>query len=138
LGGRELGAEDDRPVLTASGLRHGRTPVGAGELVLDDDIGEVGLDVRRERGDRRHTGEVAVGEHRELVVGKRIERLTACPRHGLDGYARQETVLTRERGLRVDPLDLYHAAYAGVDVETAVAVDLTAGGRCTRAPPGCA
>src|SRR5262249_56988917 len=51
---------------------------------------------------------------------------------------RQETVLTRERELRVDPLDLDHAADVGVDVETAVGVDLTAGGSCTRAPAGCA
>jgi hypothetical protein len=78
LGGRELGAEDDRPVLPAPGFVDGETPVGAGELVLDDDVGEVRLDGRRERGDRRDTGEVTVGEQRELVVRKRIERLTAC------------------------------------------------------------
>ena len=125
LGGRELGAEDQRVVLTAPGLERGVTPVGAGELILDDDVGEVGLDVRRERGDRRDAGEVTVGELRELVLPERIERLTARPRHGLDRDEGQETVLTRQRELRVDPLDLDHAADVRVDVQTAVGVDLT-------------
>jgi hypothetical protein len=86
LGGRELRAEDDRPVLAASLLRRrGHTAVGPGQLILDDDVGEVGLDVRRERGDRRHAGEITVGVLRELVLRKRIERLSARPRHRLDG-----------------------------------------------------
>src|SRR5262249_29620643 len=50
-----------------------------------------------------------------------------------DGDEGQETVLTRERELRVDPLDLDHAADVGVDVETAVGVDLTTGGGCAGA-----
>src|SRR5262249_23615327 len=55
------------------------------------------------------------------------------PRHRLDGDEGQQTVLTRERELRVDPLDLDHAADVGVDVETAVGVDLTTGGGCASA-----
>ena len=45
LGWGELGAEEHRVVLTAPGLERGLTPVGAGELILDDDVGEVGLEM---------------------------------------------------------------------------------------------
>src|SRR5207244_4604250 len=61
----------------------------------------------------------------QLVLTERIERLTARPRHRLDRDEGQETVLTRQRELRVDPLDLDHAADVRVDVQTAVGVDLT-------------
>src|SRR5262249_33850870 len=77
LGRRELGTDDERPVLAASGLgacwedrgtgagTRGYpdvqySAVAARELILDDDIGEVQLDVRRERRDARDTGKVAV------------------------------------------------------------------------------
>src|SRR5262245_52758559 len=52
LEGSELGANDQRVVLATTGLERGVAPVGSGELVLDDDPGEVGSDVRCECRDR--------------------------------------------------------------------------------------
>src|SRR5262249_12265983 len=78
--------------------------------------------------DCRDAGEVAVAVLCQLVVRERVERLATCPRHRLDGDERQEAVLARQRELRVDPLDLDHAADVGVEVQTAIGVDLTPGG----------
>ena len=122
---RDLGAHDHRVVLAASRLGRADAAVRSRELVLDDDIGQVGLEVRRERRDGRHAGKVAVRVN-NLVVGEPAEGLAARPRHGLDRDERQETVLARQRKLRVDPLDLDHAAHVAVEVVTAVAIDLAA------------
>src|SRR2546426_220190 len=51
---RVIYAEDDREVLAA-----GLIPAKASEGVLDHDIGDVGLEVRRERRNRREPGEIA-------------------------------------------------------------------------------
>src|SRR5262249_5879624 len=103
--------------------------VAAPELILNDDVGEVGLDARRERRDRREASKVAVRIRGTLVAAEGIEGLTPCPSHGLDRDERQEAVLARQRKLRVDPLDLHHAADVGVEVQTAVVVRLAARGR---------
>src|SRR5262249_9505595 len=68
---------------------------------------------------------VVVRKGGELIRGKMGEGLTSRPGHGLDGDERQEAVLTRQGKLRVDPLDLDHAAHVGIEVEVSVRVDLS-------------
>src|SRR5262249_8816840 len=92
--------------------------VAASQLILDDHVGEVVLDVRRERRVKVQAGEVAVGVV-HLVVGDRAERLTARARHGEDRDERQQAVLAGQVELGVDPLDLEQAGDVGVEVQTA-------------------
>src|SRR5207245_9170634 len=130
----------------ASNLRYTQAPGTVRELFLEHDPGAIGLDFRRERRDRRHSGEIAVRVLGELVLGEGVEGLAAQPSHGLDGDERQQAILARQGKLRVDPFDLDHAADVGVEVQTAVGVDLAprglaavggaelAGAKATRGP----
>src|SRR5262249_32448738 len=118
LNRRELGADYERIVLAAVGPGVRQRSVPSGQLVLDDHVGEVVLDVRREGRVQVQAREVTVGVV-HLVVGDRAERLTAGAGDGEDRDERQEAVLAGQIELSVDPLDLEQPGDVGVDVQPA-------------------
>ena len=112
---RHLGAHDYRVVFAPVRPHRRQRPVTAGELVLEHDVGEVELDLWRERRDRRHAGEVASGIG-DLVVGESGEGLTARAGHGRHWDEGQEAVLSGQVELGVYPLDLEQSGHVGVEV----------------------
>src|SRR5207244_9390289 len=114
----------EREVVAAARLNEGGGAAGdlvravtARDLVLDHDVGELDLEVRRERRDRRQAREVAVRVG-DLVVREVGEGLEAGPADGWNGDERQKAVLARQVELRVHPLHLDDAG--DVRVQTGV------------------
>src|SRR5436309_13821310 len=107
---RVVRAEDERGVLAPARTRRGRQPI------LDHDIGDVRLQVRRKRRDRREAGKIT-GRVGDLGGGGEVsEGLEARPRDARHRDERQYAIPAGEIELRVEPLDLDDAG--DVRVET--------------------
>src|SRR5213594_1658154 len=107
---RVVRAEDERGVLAPARTRGGRQPI------LDHDIGDVRLQVRRKRRDRREAGKIT-GRVGDLGGGGEVsEGLEARPRDARHRDERQYAIPAGEIELRVEPLDLDDAG--DVRVET--------------------
>src|SRR5437773_1622006 len=106
--------------------------VAAANLALDDDVGELGLEVRGECCDRREAGEIAGRVGNLGLVGEVAEGLETRPAPGLDRYERQQAVLAGQVELRVHPLHLDDASdvrvQTGVGRGPAVFVEAASGG----------
>src|SRR5205807_3875305 len=101
---RVLGAHDDREIVATASLCTPCAAVTAPNLALDHDVGELGLEVRRECRDRREAGEIASRVKDLGLVGEVTEGLKSRPAPGLDRYDRPQAVLAGQVELRVPPL----------------------------------